>query len=213
MKKIIVFIGLVTVFLSFSSQALEVNITRDLASVEVTHQGKKVQIMRNQDEMSTITPDFMLTSRPCPPFCVQPMQLAPGVETIGELEVLDYLQRKESDDSILVIDSRTADWVAKGSIPGSINIPWNTVSASAGADPMSITEILTEQFGVREQEGLFDFSAAKTLVLFCNGAWCGQSPANIRTLLKYGYPADKIKWYRGGMQAWYTFGLSTTAPE
>jgi rhodanese-related sulfurtransferase len=29
------------------------------------------------------------------------------------------------------------------------------------------------------------------------------------TLLKYGYPADKIKWYRGGMQNWTALGLTT----
>ena len=59
---------------------------------------------------------------------------------------------------------------------------------------------------------VFDFSKAKTLVMFCNGMWCGQSPANIKTLLKYGYPPEKIKWYRGGMQDWEILGLSTVKP-
>jgi hypothetical protein len=43
--------------------------------------------------------------------------------------------------------------------------------------------------------------------------WCGQSPRNIKTLLKFGYPASKIKWYRGGMQNWETLGLSTVKPK
>ncbi len=191
--------------------ALEVNITKDLASVTVLHQGKPLSIERNQDDMNTVAPDFAMTSRPCPPFCIQPMHLAPGVETIGELELLDYLQRLgQGDSSILVIDSRTPDWVAKGTIPGSINIPWNKLSSSVGAaDPMSIAEILTGTFGVKELEGLFDFAPAKTLVFFCNGAWCGQSPLNIHTLLRYGYPADKLKWYRGGMQMWENLGFTT----
>jgi len=31
-------------------------------------------------------------------------------------------------------------------------------------------------------------------------------------LLKFGYPPEKIKWYRGGMQAWETVGLTTIKP-
>jgi hypothetical protein len=49
-------------------------------------------------------------------------------------------------------------------------------------------------------------------VMFCNGMWCGQSPNNIRNLLGFGYPAHKIKWYRGGMQTWEILGLTTVKP-
>ena len=83
------------------------------------------------------------------------------------------------------------------------------LSERKGADPISIAEIMTEQFGAKEQNGLFYFDTAKTLVLYCNGMWCGQSPNNIKSLLKYGYPADKIKWYRGGMQNWEILGFNT----
>ena len=114
----------------------------------------------------------------------------------------------EQGDDVLVIDSRTPDWVKNGTIPGSINIPWTTLSPTAGADPFKIADILQKQFGVRNQEGLWDFTDAKTLVLFCNGMWCGQSPTNIRTLLSFGYPASKLKWYRGGMQAWEILGFT-----
>lgn len=186
-----------------------VKITSQLEKVEVLHQGKPFTIMRNQDNFNLINPDFILTSRPCPPFCIQPMNLGVGVETVGELELLDYLKKiKEGDKTTLVVDSRTTDWVQKGTIPGSINIPWDQLSTSVGgADPMTVKEHLTK-FGAQELEGLWDFSQAKTLILFCNGAWCGQSALNIKTLLKYGYPPHKLKWYRGGIQAWETFGLS-----
>jgi rhodanese-related sulfurtransferase len=189
---------------------MTVKITPDTASVDVLHQGKKITIMRNQNESNTVSPDFSMTSRKCPPFCIQPGVLAPGVETIGELEVLAYLGKMSAgDDSILVIDSRTPDWVKKGTIPGAVNIPWTALNPAQGADPISITEIMVGTFGVKEMEGLWDFSDARTLVLFCNGMWCGQSPNNIMNLLKFGYPADKIKWYRGGMQDWEILGLST----
>ena len=140
------------------------------------------------------------------------MKLANGVETIGELEVLDYLQKMASGDkNVIVVDSRTPDWVEKGTIPGAVNIPWTKLNPARGADPISIGEIMTE-FGVKENEGLWDFSNAKTLVMFCNGMWCGQSPNNIKTLLRFGYPPEKIKWYRGGMQDWEILGLSTVKP-
>jgi len=187
-----------------------VKITPDIASVDVMHDGKKTTIMRNQDEKNTVNPSFAKTSRKCPPFCIQPAVLAPGVETIAEVEMLDYLSKiNAGDDSILVIDSRTPDWVKKGTIPGSVNLPWTALNPAKGADPISIGEIMVDKFGVKELEGLWDYSNAKTLVLFCNGMWCGQSPNNIMNLLKFGYPADKIKWYRGGMQDWEILGLST----
>jgi rhodanese-related sulfurtransferase len=190
-----------------------VNISGDLASVEVTHDGKKVKIMRDQNNEAELTGSFSKTSRPCPPFCIQPSNLAPGVETIGELEILDYLAKKEGgDDSIIVIDSRTEGWFEKGTIPGAMNLPWTKLNPAKGADPISILEIMEEVFGVTESEGLLNFSAAKTAVFFCNGMWCGQSPNNIKNLLKFGYPADKIKWYRGGMQDWKILGLTTVKP-
>ena len=187
-----------------------VKITPDIASVDVMHNGKKATITRNQDQKNTVKSAFAKTSRKCPPFCIQPAVLAPGVETIAEVEVLGYLSKMNAGDtSILVIDSRTPDWVKKGTIPGAVNIPWTALNPAKGADPISISEILVDQFGVKEMEGLWDYSGAKTLVMFCNGMWCGQSPNNIKNLLKFGYPADKIKWYRGGMQDWEILGLST----
>ena len=187
-----------------------VKITPDMASIDVMHDGKKVTITRNQDQKNTVNPAFAKTSRKCPPFCIQPAVVAPGVETIAEVEVLDYLARMSAgDDSILVIDSRTPDWIKKGTIPGAINLPWTTLNPAKGADPISIGEILVDRFGVKDLEGLWDYSHAKTLVMFCNGMWCGQSPNNIKNLLKFGYPAHKIKWYRGGMQDWEILGLST----
>ena len=73
---------------------------------------------------------------------------------------------------------------------------------------MEEKEILEKEFNVINIEGLWNFSSAKTLVLFCNGMWCGQSPSNIKTLLRFGYPANKLKWYRGGMQNWEILGFT-----
>jgi rhodanese-related sulfurtransferase len=205
-----------------------VGITPSLMSVTVNHNGKPVEIKRNQDNNAKVIPAFASTSRPCPPFCIQPISLAPGLETLGEVEIIDYLKKQsDGDSSIVVIDSRTPDWVAKGTIPGSVNIPWTSLTTAKGATTEGITKIMTNDFGVKLSKGadafavdeaiaagdtskVFDYSNAKTLVMFCNGMWCGQSPASIATLLKFGYPAEKMKWYRGGMQDWAILGLTTT---
>ena len=208
--KIIVAAFAASLVFSANVSAEPVGITTDMMDVSVKHNGKDTKISRNQDNKNIVKSAFAKTSRPCPPFCIQPAVLAPGVETIAEVEMLDYISKMSAgDDSILVVDSRTPDWVKKGTIPGAKNIPWTALNPAKGADPISILEIMEDDFGVTENEGLLNFSNAKTLVMFCNGMWCGQSPNNIKNLLKFGYPAHKIKWYRGGMQDWEILGLST----
>lgn len=188
---------------------VDVMITHGLPSVTVRHGGERVDIRRAQDPENSVNPAFARTSRPCPPFCIQPMQLAAGVETIGELEVLDYLRRiAEGDDSVLVVDSRTPTEYLVGTIPGAVNIPWTRLNLFHATEDEAAT-ILQQEFGVIRTGQFWDFSYAKTLVMFCNGMWCGQSPTNIKTLLRWGYPPGKLKWFRGGMQTWEILGLTT----
>ncbi|MDH5600077.1 MAG: rhodanese-like domain-containing protein [Gammaproteobacteria bacterium] len=196
---------------SANAADMAVKINKQISSVTVKHNGKSVTIMRDQNQKAEVIKAFAKTSRKCPPFCIQPSTLAPGVETIAEVEVLDYLDRlhNKGDKTILVVDSRTDKFWKAGTIPGAVSIPFTKLSPAKGADPLSMSDIMEGQFNAKSQEGIWDFSKAKTLVLFCNGMWCGQSPANIKQLLKMGYPAHKIKWYRGGMQNWSNLGLTT----
>ena len=97
----------IAIGISFSGSAFSaaVNITPKLESVSVSHGGKSVKIMRNQNQKNTVNPAFAKTSRKCPPFCIQPSTLAPGVETIAEVEMLDYLTKMSNgDSSILMIE-------------------------------------------------------------------------------------------------------------
>jgi len=189
-------------------------------SVEVINNGKPMTITRGHSPDAHLPEVYAKTDRGCPPFCVQPMVVVPGVATVGELEVLDYLHRiAQGDDSIMVVDSRTPDWVMRGTIPGSVNIPWNKINIdTAGTfetptEADSLEHILADELGAKQlDDGTWDFSEAKTLILFCNGLWCPQSSANIKTLVDYGYPVYKLKWYRGGMQDWYSVGLTTVKP-
>ncbi len=204
-----------------------VGITPTLSSITVMHNGKPTEIKRNQDNANTVNPAFAKTSRACPPFCIQPMSLGKGIQTIGEVEVINYADKMSKGDSnIILVDSRTPDWVAKGTIPGAVNVSWVELTPKKGATTEGIMNVMTKQFGVKlaagkdaldvdeaiadgDTSGVFDYSSAKTLVMFCNGMWCGQSPASIAALRKFGFPADKIKYFRGGMQTWEILGLST----
>ena len=151
----------------------EVRITHDLPRVTVLHRGKPVILERHPDTENMIEPDFALTSRPCPPFCILPMTLAPGVETLGELELISYLEKIGKDSSVLVIDSRDGTWPERtGLIPGAVLLPWQKLHP-AHASAAEIADTLQFQFGAVRQDGLWNFSAARTLVFYCNGPWCG----------------------------------------
>ena len=189
----------------------QVKITPKMMSAKVMHNGKAFTIKRNQNQKNTVNKAFAKTSRKCPPFCIRPAVVAPGVETVAEVEVINYVQKASSGENVLIVDARTADWNKKGTIPSSVNVPFTKLVASKGANDVTIAEAL-ETFGATETDKGWDFSKAKTLVLFCNGMWCGQSPLAIKALLKLGYPAEKIKWYRNGMQDWEILGLSTVKP-
>lgn len=191
------------------SDGKPVGITPSMMSADFMADGESISITRIQDNGNIVDEKFIKTSRPCPPFCIQPAVLAPGVDTIAELEMIQYIEAMHNGEPVIVQDSRTPDWHARGHIPGTVSIPWTSLATKAGATIIDISEIMVDQFGIVENEGVFDFTDAKTLVLYCNGMWCGQSPASIKTLLNFGYPAHKIKWYRGGMQSWSNLGLST----
>ncbi|WP_101067347.1 rhodanese-like domain-containing protein [Roseovarius salinarum] len=171
-----------------------VNIRPDTPTVTVETEDGPVEIGRIQDNDNHVTGEWARTSRPCPPFCIQPMTPAEGVTTIGELELIEMLQ----DPEAIVVDSRTRDWFAGGSIPGAINIPY-----------LEAPDRLDELGCVIDFDG-FDCTEAKPVALFCNGLWCGQSPSAIRRMIAAGFPADKIHYYRGGMQSWRVLGLTVT---
>ncbi len=192
-----------------NSSKVKVKITPKLSNIKIAGHNLK----RNQNQKNTIKPAFKKTSRKCPPFCIRPWSVAPDVETVAELEVIYYAKLAgDGDKNILIVDARTPDWAKRGTIVTSINIPFTMLVTSKGANDVTISEAL-ESFGaVENDDSSWDFSDAKTLVLFCNGMWCGQSPLAIKALLKLGYPANRLKYYRGGMQSWETLGLPTVKP-
>lgn len=186
-----------------------VRITPALEFIDVQHGDKTVRIERNQDTENRLTNSFSKTSRTCPPFCIQPMTLLAYVTTVAELEVINFLDKQVKSGEGLLVDSRMPEWNEKGTIPGSINIPFTVLSK--GLESQHIVRII-ELLGATNESGTWDFSNVRDLMLFCNGPWCGQSTQAINNLAKIGYPEEKIFWYRGGMQAWQQVGLTVVKP-
>lgn len=163
-------------------------ITEDIGSFRFTVNGQMVTIDRS--------------GASCPPACVQPMQAAPGVTTVGELETMDFLELFVSDGRGLLIDARLPSTFAAGTLPGAVNVPASTV---APGNPYR--DDLLNALGVRSG----DFSGAFDLVIFGSGADDGQAPEALLSLLDAGYPATKLKYYRGGVSAWQALGLTLVA--
>lgn len=187
-----------------------VKITENLPYLDIVHEGKTIRIERIQDTANQLNNSFTKTSRPCPPFCIHPMEIASGVKTVGELELLDFLSKQVRRNTGLLVDARMPEWYEKGTIPGSINIPFTILSS--GLENPHTTRIL-KLLGAKEQQGgKWDFSSARELLLFCNGMWCDQSARAIKNLLSLGYPAERLFWYRDGMQAWQMLGLTVIVP-
>ncbi|MCK5902570.1 MAG: rhodanese-like domain-containing protein [Cocleimonas sp.] len=197
--------------LATTDDQLKVRITEDMPYLDVAHEGKIIRIKRIQNPANILKDSYSLTSRQCPPFCVRPIKIAEGVKTVGEIEVLHFLKEEVRSGNGLLIDARLTEWNKKGTIPGSISIPFTLFSN--GAESL-VTLRLLKLLGVTEDEDEeLIFDKAMTLVLFCNGLWCGQSPKAISYLLGLGYPAEKLHWYRGGMQAWLYLGLTIIKPS
>jgi rhodanese-related sulfurtransferase len=98
------------------------------------------------------------------------------------------------------VDGRVRKDFEGGAIPGAVNIPYTEAADRLG-------ELGCEP----DFDGwICDGPEVKSVALYCNGPWCGQSPTAARRMIEAGYPAEKIYYYRGGMQVWRMLGLTVT---
>ena len=118
---------------------------------------------------------------------------APGVTTIGELEVLEFLRTGTG----VLVDGRIRTEYEEGTIPGAISVPYTEAADRLGGVG-----------GEVDFDGWICEGDIPNGVLFCNGPWCGQSPTAARRMIEAGYPAENIYYYRGGMQNWNMLGLT-----
>lgn len=188
-----------------AAQAQDVRITTFKSDSTFVLNGQTFTIARNQDTTAILQGDFARTSRECPPDCIQPMSAAAGVATIGELELLAFLETQAADGAGLLIDTRLPGSFAQGTVPSAVNIPFLTLAA----ENRFRDDILRALGAIEQADGTWDFSAALDLVLFCNGAWSKDAPTAVEHLTTAGYPADRLHYYRGGMQAWLGLGMTT----
>ena len=128
---------------------------------------------------------------------IQPLVPVPGVHPIGETEIIQAL----GDRNALVVDMRDTNDRVKGTIPGSVSIPYTEV-----VDRLS-------ELGCTKTASTWNCAAAKPVYAFCNGPTCPQSPIAIRAMTREGFPADKIYYYRGGMLDWDALGLTSVKNE
>lgn len=224
-------IGLLAALFCHSSFAVDVKLNPQLDSLSVKHNNRMVKIERIQDQSHVVDAAWTRTSRKCPPFCPQPMQVAPGVRAAGELEVFDFMTSMVNTGKGILIDARLASFHEAGTIPGSVNIEFKVFQEGElgpeleramqiiGAKRRDINTFdITLDKALKglgfetNKHGYWDFSDVKELMLWCNGPWCGQSPAAIKGLIELGFPADKIHYYRGGMQMWQIMGLTVIKP-
>ncbi len=193
-----------------ASQALDVNIVEGLPYVDVDVNGENIRIQRIQDVNHKLKNSYTKTSRPTPPFNIQPFEPIKGVETVSELDVIDFIKDKISENEGLLIDARMPKWYQNGTIPGALNVPFSILSG--GEENPYINQIF-EIFGVENEGSKLDFSDAQTLLVFDNGPWCQQGVSAMNHLIRLGYPKEKILYYRGGLQFWQIVGLTTIKPK
>jgi rhodanese-related sulfurtransferase len=195
--------------LTTALNALEVNIKENLPFVDVKINGKTIKIQRIQDTNHKLTNSYTKTSRPTPPFGIQPFQPIKGIETVSELDVIDFIKDKLPVNKGILIDARMPKWNRAGSIPGSTNIPFSVLTPSTKISYGKIIALL----GGKKEKDVWNFKDAQSLLIFDNGPWCQQGLRAMQNLVKIGYPKSKILYYRGGMQYWQILGLTTTVPR
>ncbi len=172
-----------TITKSVVADELPVKIDKEASYFYVNDRGQKVKVMRIQDTGNRLTDDFTKTSRECPPYCIQPIEAAKGVRTIGEVE----LKKLVNEPNVLLIDARRNAFFVLEALPRAVNIP-----KEKSVDPK-----LLKSLGNKE------------LIIYGNGPWSPEATEFIRNIVRLGYPAEKIRYYRDGLQGWKLLGFTT----
>lgn len=199
--KIIAFILMLAVAAS-AGKYDKVKITPDMPYIYVYHKGKAVKVHRIQNTKHKLTGEYAKIYRPGKD--IQPIKTHKDIQTIGEVEVLQFMSKKGNKKKGLLVDLRPKKVYKKESIPSAVNIPYATKD-----NKVKIKKILKILGAKRKSDGSLDTSRALDIAFYCDGLWSEKSPEFIKTFLELGYPAEKILYYRGGMQMWKILGFTT----
>ncbi|UWR22188.1 rhodanese-like domain-containing protein [Sulfitobacter sp. S190] len=165
--------------------------------------GARITIAPGNPQAGMYAARFAALPPVCEPACLSTGPAAKDVETVDEAAVLAFLVEVVGQNDGLMVDARMPQGRAAGFIPGSVSLPHETVAA----DNRYRDEIL-KALGVRVFEDLYNFSDAQALVVFDAGPTQNDAQKLIGNLLAAGYPPQKIRYYRGGMQVWSVLGLT-----
>lgn len=134
--------------------------------------GEKMMVPKPADQPGLVVVDSTWGT-------LQPLEVAPGVRTIAELDVIEHLEA-----GLSLIDTRHDAQHGEATIPGAHGIPHEEIV-----------------------QRIDELDADQLTVLFCNGPQCSATPHAVQVLLEHGYPADRLCYYRGGIHDWMTLGL------
>jgi len=132
-------------------------------------------------------------------YAAQFAALAPACDP----EVLEFLAEVVGQNAGLLVDARMPNDRAMGFIPGSVSLPFETLNPNN-----ELRDEILKALGARAFEDVFNFSDAQSLVVYDSGPTRHDAELLIGHLLEVGYPAEKILYYRGGMQVWAVLGLT-----
>jgi len=170
-------------------------ITPNFNSVKVLHEEDEVLIERK----------LLNKNLTCPPFCIEPMNIK-GVTTLGELEVLDFIDKLKEKKGRLFIDVRENNLYERETIPGSINLPFSMLKDGSKYQG-EVLRLLGAKLKKSSVE--WSFKRAQRLLIFGDSASTPEAVKSLKTLLRLGYPSSKLYYYRGGVSSWKALGLTT----
>lgn len=170
----------------------KIAINEKLMSVKILHEAKEVLIERTA----------LNKEQTCPPFCIEAMNVK-DVRTLGELEVLAFIDKLKEKKARLAIDVRKSSLYVQGSIPGAINLPFTMLK-----DESAYQEKVLKLLGAKFIKKKWSFKNAQTLLIFGSSVISSEASSTIKKLLDLGYPSKKLFYYRAGVLSWKGLGLT-----
>lgn len=203
----------------------------DMPYLFVVHQGRSIKVERDIDKSfmapASIRGNLMTSSEVCPPFCLTPNNLDIPIKTIAESEIIDFMLSQIRDNKGTLVDLRSKSQHKIATIPGSLHYPISRFKQDKNSSEI---DAIFQEFGAKrrtdvswinkqlENYGLvdtslltpqWDFTDAKELIFWSNAATSTLAPDAIKIMYEAGYPAQKMRWYRGGIAAWHYWGFTT----
>lgn len=189
--------------LAFSAPAMAQD-----ADLSFMFNGQRMTITQTPQINTTALAAFASITSDCSGLCLNGVQVSSSVQTVSEVELLNFLMADVEDGDGLLIDARTPRERQIGFIASSVNVPAQTLEP----ENKFSTQILGA-LGGRAMSGGIDFSEAYDLMIYDSGPNSIEAQRLISLLVDANYPPEKLKYYRGGMQVWAGLGLSFVQPQ